>query len=155
MSKERYLGQLKAIRGYFEKTIDCLKDEDAPFAPEDGMFTIAQQIAHAAQTVEWFMEGAFLPTGFDLDFESHENDVRMIKEMEDARAWWDSALEQAEVALVGSAEESWNEPIRGELMGGMPRHAIFNGIADHTAHHRGALAVYARLCGRVPAMPYG
>lgn len=155
MSKDRYLTQLKAIRGYFEKTIACLEDEDAEFAPQEGMFTTAQQIAHAAQTIEWFMEGAFLPTGFNLDFESLEGDVRIVKEMADARAWWTSALEQAEMAVAGSAEESWNEPIRGELMGGMPRHAIFSGMADHTAHHRGALAVYARLCGRTPAMPYG
>jgi hypothetical protein len=27
-------------------------------------------------------------------------------------------------------------------------------IADHTAHHRGSLAVYARLPGRVPPMLY-
>ncbi len=26
--------------------------------------------------------------------------------------------------------------------------------SSHTAHHRGALAVYARLLGKVPAMPY-
>jgi uncharacterized damage-inducible protein DinB len=40
-------------------------------------------------------------------------------------------------------------------MGGMPRESIIGGIVDHTAHHRGALSVYARLVGREPAMPYG
>jgi uncharacterized damage-inducible protein DinB len=39
-------------------------------------------------------------------------------------------------------------------MGGAPRLAVFVAIADHTAHHRGALAVYARLNGIVPPMPY-
>jgi uncharacterized damage-inducible protein DinB len=32
--------------------------------------------------------------------------------------------------------------------------AIFGAITDHTAHHRGALTVYARLNGIVPPMPY-
>ena len=32
--------------------------------------------------------------------------------------------------------------------------AVINGITDHSAHHRGALAVYARLLGKEPAMPY-
>jgi len=31
---------------------------------------------------------------------------------------------------------------------------VINAIVDHTAHHRGALSVYARLPGKVPMMPY-
>jgi uncharacterized damage-inducible protein DinB len=42
----------------------------------------------------------------------------------------------------------------GPIMGGVPRIAIFGAIVDHTAHHRGALTVYARLQGVVPPMPY-
>ena len=36
-----------------------------------------------------------------------------------------------------------------------PRYEVIGGVVDHTAHHRGALAVYARLQGKTPAMPYG
>ena len=36
-------------------------------------------------------------------------------------------------------------------MAGAPRSSIVDGLADHTAHHRGSLAVYARLRGKVPA----
>jgi uncharacterized damage-inducible protein DinB len=50
--------------------------------------------------------------------------------------------------------EEWQEPIASGIMGGAPRAAIFSGMADHTAHHRGALAVYARLTGKTPEMPY-
>ena len=42
----------------------------------------------------------------------------------------------------------------GPIMGGAPRMAIVNGITDHTAHHRGALTVYARVSGVVPPNPY-
>ena len=39
-------------------------------------------------------------------------------------------------------------------MGGQPVSDVFWGLVDHTAHHRGALTVYARLLGKVPPMPY-
>ena len=42
----------------------------------------------------------------------------------------------------------------GPIMGGDPRFVIFGALTDHTAHHRGALTVYARLLGKVPPMPY-
>ena len=42
----------------------------------------------------------------------------------------------------------------GPIMGGAPRMAIFSAITDHTAHHRGALTVDARISGIVPPMPY-
>jgi uncharacterized damage-inducible protein DinB len=39
-------------------------------------------------------------------------------------------------------------------MGGLPRHSVVSALMDHTAHHRGALTVYARLLGKVSPMPY-
>lgn len=35
-----------------------------------------------------------------------------------------------------------------------PRAVLQSGILDHTAHHRGSLAQYARLLGRDPQIPY-
>ena len=154
MTNEQRAAQLQSIRTFFEKTIACFQDADATFAPQPGMYTVAQHVAHAAQVVEWFLEGAFRPAGFNMDFQGMESEVRAIRELEDARAWWNSAMDQTLEAVAGSAPESWSEPIRGPLMAGMARDSIFAGIGDHTAHHRGALAVYARLCGREPAMPY-
>lgn len=155
MAKEDLARQLQAVQSYFEKTISCFEAPDGDFAPKKGLFTVAQQIAHAAQTVEWFLEGAFRPQGFDLDFESLEGEIRAITTLEDGLAWWRTALQEAHRSIEGSAAEAWDEPIRGKLMAGMPRRSIFSGIADHTAHHRGALAVYARMLDRVPPMPYG
>ncbi len=42
----------------------------------------------------------------------------------------------------------------GPIMDRAPVLAVFEGITDHTAHHRGSLAVYARLLGKEPKMPY-
>ena len=154
MANEAYIGALQSARAAFEKTLSCFREADAGFAPQEGMFTVGQHIAHAAQTVEWFLEGAFRPQGMNTEFEALEDEVRAIQEMEDARAWWDSAWEEAIVSVGNTAPEAWEETIRGDIMGGMPRSAILMGIADHTAHHRGALAVYARLLGLEPPMPY-
>jgi len=155
MANEAQIEGLKAVRTCFEKTVSCFDETHASFAPKPGMFTVAQQIAHAAQALEWFLEGAFRPQGMNLDFEGMESEVRQIEELEDAMAWWSSAWDEAFVAVGNSAPEAWNEPIRGEIMGGAPRHAVFAGINDHTAHHRGSLATYARLLGLEPPMPYG
>lgn len=37
----------------------------------------------------------------------------------------------------------------------MARTFFRNSVSCHTAHHRGALTVYARALGKTPAMPYG
>jgi uncharacterized damage-inducible protein DinB len=154
MANEDLARMLQSIQTFFEKTVSCFQPGDGGFAPKEGMFTVAQHIAHAAQTVEWFMEGAFRPQGMEMDFAALEAEVRQIESLEDAMAWWRSALQEAHAALEGSAPEAWDEPIRGHLMAGMPRRSILGGLNDHTAHHRGALAVYARLLGREPPMPY-
>ncbi len=41
------------------------------------------------------------------------------------------------------------------ILGARARYNGIEALIDHTGHHRGALAVYARLAGRVPEMPYG
>ena len=43
----------------------------------------------------------------------------------------------------------------GPVMGGQPISDIVWAMVEHTAHHRGALTVYSRQLGKVPAMPYG
>ena len=69
--------------------------------------------------------------------------------------WLDRAFANA-VAVIGAAsDETLFEPIPDTwIMGGAQRIAVVSGIVDHTAHHRGSLAVYARLVGKEPMMPY-
>lgn len=59
--------------------------------------------------------------------------------------------------MVGATSEAdLYAPIPDDrIMPGSPRIAVISGIVDHTAHHRGSLAVYARLLGKEPPMPYG
>ncbi len=66
--RESMKQQLHAKRGaaieYFDRSTAALTEEDATFTPTEGTFTAAQQVAHAAQTIDWFVDGAFLPDGF-------------------------------------------------------------------------------------------
>ena len=61
----------------------------------------------------------------------------------------------AKATLSSKSNAELTAPIAdGPIMGGAPRMAIISAITDHTAHHRGALTVYARVSGLVPPMPY-
>ena len=153
--KERLHGELGAAVEFFNRSTGSLTEDDSTFTPAEGVFTTAQQVAHAAQTIDWFVDGAFDPKGFDTDFEAHEAKVRAVHSLADARAWFDRAVAKAREAIDAHGDEEWAGPLPdGPVMGGQPRAAIFGGITDHTAHHRGALTVYARLRGKTPPMPY-
>ena len=90
-----------------------------------------------------------------MDFEGHLKEARAVTSLAEAIAWVDRAYGRA-IEVIGSAsDEDLRAPIGDpRIMEGQPRGAVVNGITDHTAHHRGALTVYARLLGKVPVMPY-
>lgn len=154
MNPEVFVNELKAGKEYFDRATRVLDESDAAFAPADGMMTAAQQIAHVAQTVDWFVEGAF-GSGFSMDFEQHMKEVQKIKTLKEARAWLDRSYAKIVKIFSEKPIEELMKPLpEGPIMGGLPRVAIVGALADHTAHHRGALGVYARLRGKVPPMPY-
>jgi|ERR1051326_460373 uncharacterized damage-inducible protein DinB len=153
--KDGLQAQLASIKEFFDRSTRALDEADSTFAPKDGMFTAAQQVAHAAQTVDWFIQGAFAAGGFDMDFEKLDKEVRKVTSLKAARGWMDKACAGAKAAIDAHSDAEWGAPLApGPVMGGMPRFLIFGAISDHTAHHRGALTVYARLRGKVPPMPY-
>ncbi|MFH2051916.1 MAG: DinB family protein [bacterium] len=140
---------------YLSRTCSVFREEDAGFAPTPGQFTVAQQIAHVAQTIDWFIEGGFRPEGFDLDFASHHAAVRRCNTLPEALAWLARSVDAASAALQDKTPADMMAPLPdGPIMGGEPRATIVAAIAEHTAHHRGSLAVYARLLGYAPPMPY-
>ncbi len=153
--KEALLAQLDVTQEYFDRSTASLTEADSTFAPADGLFSVAQQVAHAAHTIDWFFAGAFDPNGFDMGFEDHDRKIRNVRSLTEARAWLQRALDNGRAVVRSKSEAEWSAPIvPGVVMGGMPRTTIFGGITDHTAHHRGALTVYARLLGKTPPNPY-
>ena len=140
---------------FFSRTCSVFQDEDAEYAPTPGQFTVAQQVAHVAQTIDWFIEGGFRAEGFDLDFAKHQKAVRECQSLPEAMIWLVKSVDGASAVLGNKTPEEMMEPIAaGPVMGGEPRAAIIAAIAEHTAHHRGSLAVYARMLGYAPPMPY-
>ena len=153
---QQAVAELSSGQEFFNRSTRNLSEAHSSVVPAEGMMTAAQQVAHAAQTVEWFMEGAFRPEGFDLDFEKHLAACQACTSLASARAWFDRAMAAAKQRVATLTDAELLAPLpEGPIMGGLPRMAIFSSITDHTAHHRGALTVYARLQGIVPPMPYG
>ena len=146
---------VEVSRDYFNRSTRELKEENSNFAPSSGMFTAAAQVAHVAQTIDWFLAGAFAEKGFDMDFERMDKQVRACTSLAAARKWFNEATDRAKVEAQKHTAADWAAALpAGPIMGGLPRFAIVSALTDHTAHHRGALTVYARMLGKVPPMPY-
>ena len=152
--QETLATRLRTSLKYFQGTISGFDEADSRFAPDPEMFTVAGQVAHTADTVDWFVNGAF-GEGWNLDFAAIEARIKAVTSLAEANAWLERAFESAIRTVESASEEDLHTPIPDErMMKGMPRAGIVNGIVDHTAHHRGSLAVYLRVMGRKPQMPY-
>ncbi len=146
--------QLESIRDFFNRGTSWLTAADEAFAPSEGTYTAAQQVAHVAQTVDWFVAGGF-GSGFRMDFDVMDQEIKRSTDLAAARNWFETAMDQAVAAFGTATPEQLAEPLdANSIMGPVPKSHLLSAINDHTAHHRGALTVYARLCGHVPVMPY-
>jgi uncharacterized damage-inducible protein DinB len=151
-----FANQLAASQDFFERSTRVLEEADSRFRPREGMMTVAQQVAHTAQTLDWFMEGALQPGGFDLDFAKHAQALEAITSLAAARQMLKAAYANAIRILRSHSPEDLARPLPpGPIMGGQPISDIVWAMVEHSAHHRGALTVYSRLLGKVPPMPYG
>jgi len=152
---QQAVAELSAAHEFFNRSTRNLTEEHSSISPAPGMMTAAQQVAHAAQTIDWFIQGAFRPEGFDVNFEKMAQEVNGYTSLAKAREWFERAMASAKTTIAAKSDADLLARLpEGAIMGGAPRMAIFSGITDHTAHHRGALTVYARLNGVVPPMPY-
>ncbi|MEL6429814.1 MAG: DinB family protein [Planctomycetota bacterium] len=141
---------------FLDRSTAALTEADSGFAPTPDTMPAVQILAHIAQAIDWLVDGAFVrEDGFCTDFESHMALVRTCTSLDEARERVRAAYDGARATLREQSAERLASPLpEGPIMGGEPRVHVVEAIVDHTAHHRGALGVYARLCGRAPAMPY-
>ena len=154
MDRERLINTIKLTKLFFDKSTSKLEEADSAFAPKEGMMTAAQQVAHVAHTIDWFLDGAFSESGMDMDFAKHNQKIMGCTSLTEARAWHEKSNNELLAKLAELPEEEWAKPIAGPVMGGFPRSSVVGGIEEHTSHHRGALSVYQRLLDKVPEMPY-
>ena len=151
-----FASQLLTSKDFFERSTRALEEADSEFRPREGMMTVAQQVAHTAQTLDWFIEGVSRSEGFDLDFEKHAKATAAVTSLVAARRMLESAFANAIGFLRSRSPEDIAKPLPpGPIMGGQPLSDVVWAMVEHTAHHRGALTVYTRMLGKVPPMPYG
>ncbi len=153
--KDAFINELKRSQEYFERSTRCLEEEHSGHAAAEGMMTVAQQVAHVAQTVDWFLNGVKNDAGFSMDFEKSAKEILAVTSLAEARKWIDKSYAAVIEYIETTPEDELTKPVTaGALMVGMPRFGIAPSIVEHTAHHRGALTVYARTLGLTPKMPY-
>ncbi len=156
MIKEGLIAELKTVKEFFNRSTSCLDEQDSMFAPKEDLFTVAGHVAHAAQSIDWFIEGMFDSKGFDMNFDAHIQETLDCKSLSTARDWFEKSIVNAIEILKEKSDEELLETIPEDtIMGGEPRLAVIGALSEHTAHHRGALSVYSRLLNKVPPMPYG
>jgi uncharacterized damage-inducible protein DinB len=151
-----FANQLLASKEFFERSTGVLDEADSGFRPQEGMMTVAQHVAHTAQTLDWFIEGASRREGFDLDFEKQAKALEGVTSLAAARQMLETAYANAIHFLRSRSPEDLARPLSpGPVMGGQPISDIVWVMVEHSAHHRGALTVYSRQLGKVSPMPYG
>jgi hypothetical protein len=84
MTPQEAVAELKSSEEFFERSSRCLTEDDSASRPTPDMYTVAQQVAHAARTVDWFVEGATRPEGFDMDFERHVAESLVVTSLAEA-----------------------------------------------------------------------
>lgn len=143
--------------GAFDRSRRNPAEAGPDFAPAPGMFPAAQAVAHAPRAWrgsprEPSSLRALPRTGNRW---TADRPGRAVPSLTEARRWLHPAFAAGKAAIASHSPAEWEVPLpHGSVMGGVPRFAILGAIRDHTAHHRGALAVYTRLRGKVPPMPY-
>ena len=68
-SRYDFAAQILASKSFFERSTSVLEEADSQFRPREEMMTVAKQVAHTAQTLDWFIDGVTRPGGFDLKFQ--------------------------------------------------------------------------------------
>ncbi len=149
------IASLEGSQTYFNRSTSTLTEADSGFKPTEACMTTAGQVSHIAQTIDWFIDATLNEEGFNMDFESLDEEAQKITSLDEARARLDESYRRALNLLRTKSEDFWASSLpEGPVMGGLPKATVIPGIVEHTAHHRGALTVYARLLNKVPPMPY-
>jgi uncharacterized damage-inducible protein DinB len=149
------LADVNATEKFFDRTLRCFDEADSLFRAAPTTYSVAAHVRHAARAIDWFREGA-LHDRWAMDFEEQIAEAHAAGSLEEAKADLALAFSRLREALVTAGPERLAERLPDNpILPGKPRFQVVSAVVDHTAHHRGALAVCARLLGKEPLMPYG
>jgi uncharacterized damage-inducible protein DinB len=154
-NRQALIGEVNATLMFFANSTSVLVEADSDYRPHADMYSVAAHVLHVADTIDWFREAAF-GKGWDMDFNRMIEDAKACTSLTAARERLSKSGEALTQALLSADDAALSGlfPANDPIFPNQPKAAIVGAIVDHTAHHRGALTVYARMLGRVPAMPY-
>ncbi len=183
-SNNPFVQQIRDHQEYFHRVVECFTEEDSSFRPINGTLSVAGQVLHVALSIEYFLSGMFGPyegfgpmSRFERGF-IDMNWATLAEEKElgialDAEAWpiaveasksFTKALEVFDRIMDIAAEMFGSRTIEQIQAERLPENPlipteftypdVLDLMIDHTAHHRGALVVYAHLLGKDPKIPY-
>lgn len=154
MNREIAVNDIGRERKMLGNILKAFESKDGDYQPTPEMMSAAQVIRHIAQTTRWFLEGAY-GKGFDMDFAKMEAENKQPCTLEEALASLNRAFDDFIACINRLTEEEFTAPLPSNpIFGEIPCFALIYANSDHTAHHRGALAVYLRLLGKIPPMIY-
>ena len=128
---DQAVAELESTEQFFNRSTRSLTEEHSGVKPAPDVMTAAQQVAHAAQTIDWFIEGAFRREGFDTNFQAHAKAIENCTSLTDARAWFAKAVAVAKATLSSRSNAELTAPIAdGADHGRRTPHG------HHQRHHR-------------------
>ncbi|MGH8104278.1 MAG: DinB family protein [bacterium] len=143
MKKSDLLGILTRGRAITMRLLEQFPKDKGDFRPRDTMRSAMQTIVHIGLTEQRFVAGI---SEDNWDFESIQ--PPLIDRIEQAVAYIGEVRNKTLAWLANTDEAALDRVIktpRGRE--GTIAYFLLT-LADHEAHHRGQLVVYARLCGR-------
>ncbi|BAZ71122.1 hypothetical protein NIES4106_59190 (plasmid) [Fischerella sp. NIES-4106] len=179
-----YVRKIQVHREYFHRSLECFTEKDSSFRPSNDCLTVAGQVIHVIFGIEFCLSGMFgsydgitpvsqRKRGFNdldwtvwasemnlseaLDAEAFPEAIEGSRSLIKAMVLFDQAMDIAANMFVSkTVEEIETEPLpENPLWAPEFRYPdILEVMNDHTAHHRGSLAVYARLLGKESKFPY-
>ncbi|MCB1009698.1 MAG: DinB family protein [Acidobacteria bacterium] len=152
--KQEALAEIDATRTFFDRSTSALAEEDSTFRATPETMTVAAMVAHVAQTIDWLRAGA-LDDDWRLDFEAQFEETNRVESLAAARRRLDEAWGRLRARIEGMSAAELGAPMADNpILQTRPRSYGIGAVVDHTGHHRGSLAVFARLLGKVPPNPY-
>ena len=131
-----------------------LTDADLPWAPGEGMRTIAGQLIEIAnkerEVLIWLRKGVWPdgdPDSFDPDTATLEEIKAVFKSLRTDTYSYIDSLSEAELGKPHQSPKGWWEAL---LLEQCPRSEILRNIAVHEWYHTGQLITYLWLRGDDP-----
>src|SRR5262249_33702744 len=132
--KDLMLQKTRETEEFFNRSSKELKEENSGFKPTPEMMSAAQQVAHTAATIHWFIDGAFSGEGFDMDFERAAKENAKVNSLKAAREQLGKAFDRLRKEIETRPADEWEEEMEeNEILPGAPCVMIMPAIVDHTA----------------------